>query len=109
MDEQMGWRALVRNVREQAPFWAEKLPEMPGLLYDTLQEVRRGSHTQKEWAEKFIEHQRKAAISRWWSLLAASLTVSAAMLVYASDIVLWPVVAGFAAAFSWLQAWVRKP
>ena len=109
MDEQMGWRALVRNVREQAPFWAEKLPEMPGLLYDTLQEVRRGSHTQKEWAEKFIEHQRKAAISRWWSLLAASLTVSAAMLVYASDTVLWPVVAGAAAAFSWLQAWFCKP
>ena len=36
MQEQIGWRALLRNVKEQAPYWAEKLPEMPGLLYDNI-------------------------------------------------------------------------
>ena len=30
----------------------------------------------------FLQHQRKTAVSRWWSLLAASLSVSAAGIYY---------------------------
>ncbi|MCH8500871.1 MAG: ubiquinone biosynthesis regulatory protein kinase UbiB [Aliidiomarina sp.] len=109
MQEQIGWRALLRNVKEQAPYWAEKLPEMPGLLYDTLQQMQKGGRKQREWAQQFLQHQRKAAVSRWWSLLAASLSVSAAAFVVA-DVQPWltiPVAAG--ALLSWLQAWWSRP
>lgn len=109
MQEQIGWRALLRNVKEQAPYWAEKLPEMPGLLYDTLQQMQKGGRKQREWAQQFLQHQRKAAVSRWWSLLAASLSVSAAAFVVA-DVNPWltiPVAAG--ALLSWLQAWWSRP
>lgn len=109
MQEQIGWRALLRNVKEQAPYWTEKLPEMPGLLYDTLQQMQKGGRKQREWAQLFLQHQRKTAVSRWWSLLAASLSVSAAAFVVA-DVNLWltiPVAAG--ALLSWLQAWWSRP
>ena len=36
----VGVRAFVRRVRENAPYWSEKLPEIPGLIYDALTEVR---------------------------------------------------------------------
>ena len=29
MSEQIGWRALVKQVREEAPFWATTLPQLP--------------------------------------------------------------------------------
>lgn len=34
--QQLGPRALIRKIREGAPYWAEKLPEIPDLIYDIL-------------------------------------------------------------------------
>lgn len=39
--QQVGVSAFIRRVRENLPFWSEKLPEIPGLLYDVLVETRR--------------------------------------------------------------------
>lgn len=29
---------MIRALKEKAPFWAEKLPELPELFYDSLQQ-----------------------------------------------------------------------
>jgi len=34
--EQMGPEAVFNSVKQRAPFWAEKLPELPELVFDTL-------------------------------------------------------------------------
>jgi ubiquinone biosynthesis protein len=34
--KQIGARAFIRKIRENAPYWAEKLPELPELVYDVL-------------------------------------------------------------------------
>jgi len=36
MDEQLGWRALVRSVRQEAPQWASMLPQLPRLVHRAL-------------------------------------------------------------------------
>jgi ubiquinone biosynthesis protein len=36
MSEQVGHRALLRGLKENLPLWAEKLPEMPGLVHRVL-------------------------------------------------------------------------
>lgn len=38
--QQTGPRAFLRKLRKNAPYWLEKLPELPELLYQTLTEVR---------------------------------------------------------------------
>ena len=38
--EQVGWRALVRNLRREAPFWATTLPQIPRLVHRALAEER---------------------------------------------------------------------
>jgi len=38
MSEQIGWRALVRRAREEAPNWGVMLPQLPRLLYRRLSE-----------------------------------------------------------------------
>jgi len=42
MSEQVGWRALVRTVRREAPFWAQTLPAIPRLVHRMLDEDRIG-------------------------------------------------------------------
>jgi ubiquinone biosynthesis protein len=43
MSEQVGWRGLARSVREEAPYWASTLPQLPRLLHRALSEDRLGS------------------------------------------------------------------
>lgn len=38
MSEQIGWRALMREVREEAPYWGVMLPRLPRLLSRRLAE-----------------------------------------------------------------------
>ena len=40
--EQVGWRALVRNLRREAPFWATTLPQIPRLVHRALADERTG-------------------------------------------------------------------
>ncbi|NEX68775.1 hypothetical protein G4D66_20505, partial [Yersinia pestis] len=36
--DQVGLPAVIRALKEKAPFWAEKFPELPELVYDSLQQ-----------------------------------------------------------------------
>jgi len=36
MSEQMGWRGLIERVRQEAPYWATILPQLPRLLHQAL-------------------------------------------------------------------------
>ena len=42
MREQVGWRGFMRTLREEAPFWAATLPQLPRLAHRTLAEDRLG-------------------------------------------------------------------
>jgi len=43
MGEQLGWRGLVRTLRQEAPYWAATLPQLPRLLHRLLAEDRMGA------------------------------------------------------------------
>jgi ubiquinone biosynthesis protein len=61
MNEQVGWRALVRNLQTEAPRWAALLPQLPRLAHHALNENRlvqleagltlllRQQHTRNRW------------------------------------------------------------
>jgi ubiquinone biosynthesis protein len=42
MGEQIGWRGLLRTLRQEAPFWAATLPQLPRLVHRALAEDRLG-------------------------------------------------------------------
>lgn len=41
LKKQVGPKAFLRRVRENLPYWSEKLPDLPGLIYEVLSETRR--------------------------------------------------------------------
>jgi ubiquinone biosynthesis protein len=43
MSEQVGWRGFVKNLRHEAPYWANALPQLPRLVHRALAEDRLGA------------------------------------------------------------------
>jgi len=74
MNEQIGWRALLKQVREEAPMWAHTLPQLPRLLHRVLSE---DAPRRLEAAIDRLE----AAQRRTTFVLAAIATVLALLLV----------------------------
>jgi len=40
MNERVGWRGFVDNIRKNLPFWAENLPDLPMLVHESLVQRR---------------------------------------------------------------------
>jgi len=47
LKKQVGPRALLRRMRENIPYWSEKIPEIPGLIYEVLNEKRQQQEEQR--------------------------------------------------------------
>jgi ubiquinone biosynthesis protein len=43
MSEQIGWRGLLKAVKQEAPYWATTLPQLPRLVHRALAEDRLGA------------------------------------------------------------------
>ena len=108
MKERMGWPAMWRTLKEQAPRWAEKLPEMPMLLYDTLEGLKHQQRGEAAYRQEQLRLQKQLATGRWWSMLAASLTVASAVFI-GLKLETW-VVATTATitVLAWWQAWQKR-
>lgn len=65
MSEQVGWRGLLRHLREEAPNWAGTLPQLPRLLHRMLNEDARSREAAKH-AEILRLLERR---NRWLALL----------------------------------------
>jgi ubiquinone biosynthesis protein len=57
MSEQVGWRGLVERLRNEAPRYAQLLPEMPRLLHDAL--ARRTDETEHLLVRQLLAEQRR--------------------------------------------------
>ncbi|WP_332673544.1 ubiquinone biosynthesis regulatory protein kinase UbiB [Aromatoleum sp.] len=59
MDERMGWRAVLRGVREEAPAWAGTLPQLPRLVHQALLAPERQLSEQREVLRRVDAAQRR--------------------------------------------------
>jgi ubiquinone biosynthesis protein len=69
MNEQIGWRALVKNLQAEAPKWAFLLPQLPRLAHHALNENRL---TQLESGLSLMLRQQHTR-NRWLGTIAALL------------------------------------
>lgn len=47
MQEKMSWQAALKNLKHEAPMWAETLPKLPRLLHDFIQTSQHESSTHR--------------------------------------------------------------
>lgn len=79
--EQMGSKAVFTKIKENLPFWNEKLPEMPDLVYDYLKVGRQSQQQQTQLLEKISQQQQGNTQRIIASVLTAGFTITSAILV----------------------------
>ncbi len=105
MKEQVGVRAMMGKVRENLPYWSEKLPEMPDLLYDGMQQVKRIPLQQQRMHHQLVELQTKSIQSTHLSIVGATLVVLAALLPGYNLHWAWPTLSAAGGLGCWFFAW----
>ncbi|ALB61271.1 Ubiquinone biosynthesis monooxygenase UbiB [Cronobacter condimenti 1330] len=78
--EQVGFPALVRSFKEKAPFWAEKIPEIPELVYNSLRQGKQLQQSVDKIAHELQEHRVKQGQSRYLFGIGATLMLSGTLL-----------------------------
>jgi len=83
MNEHIGWRGLVKSLKQNAPLMAEKLPEIPLLLHDVLEKAHDG-RLQIEWKSEELNKLRKdlrrSSRRNYATITGAALLISASVL-----------------------------
>ncbi|GAA0794773.1 ubiquinone biosynthesis regulatory protein kinase UbiB [Marinobacterium sediminicola] len=81
MQERMGAKAVYRSMKEQAPEWLEKLPHLPQMVYDSLEQLKLHSEADERVQQKLLETQLHRQQHRRRLLLLGSALVSAGVLI----------------------------
>ncbi len=80
--EHMGPLALLRTLRKELPKWWQWLPELPGMVHDTLQKAQ-NSELALEWKSKELERIRKQIRQNYrrlyFTVTGSGLVISAAV------------------------------
>ena len=86
MEEQVGAKALLRNLKDDLPYLIEKMPEMPGLLYKTLKASADGEFQLTQINEiKKIREQANHNSQRSLIVITGSSLLIVATLIYTLD------------------------
>ncbi|MFY2510160.1 ubiquinone biosynthesis regulatory protein kinase UbiB [Vibrio pectenicida] len=81
MMNQVGPKALLNAVRDRAPFWAEKLPELPELLYDSLRQGKMINQRMDQLYYGYRASKRNQMTGKFLFGVGATLVVCSAILV----------------------------
>ncbi|MFP5506557.1 MAG: ubiquinone biosynthesis regulatory protein kinase UbiB [Gammaproteobacteria bacterium] len=87
MSEQVGARAFARNLRASVPLWTEKLPEIPQLLHQVLDQAANG-RLRVEWHSQDLNRLRRelrAANRRSIAAILGAGAAVAAAVIYGLD------------------------
>ncbi len=105
MKEQIGVRAMLSKVKDNLPFWSEKLPEMPDLLYDSLKQVKTMPVQIVRNHQELARLQLETAKANHWVVVGSTFIIVAAILpVYVHH---WSFAAlgGVVGLGCWIQGW----
>ncbi|CNF36263.1 ubiquinone biosynthesis regulatory protein kinase UbiB [Yersinia mollaretii] len=104
--DQVGLPAVIRALKERAPFWAEKFPELPELVYDSLQQHKLLQQSVDKLTIQIQGQQQRQGQSRYLFGVGATLLVSGTILFLANEVELS---IGFitAGVLAWFIGWRR--
>ncbi len=78
--EQMGVKAVFTKIKENLPFWNEKLPELPDLIYDYLKAGKEAQLNQNQLMAQFSQQQQKNNQKLIYGVFGAGFIIGAALL-----------------------------
>ena len=114
MAQQLGLRALFKKIGIDAPVWVDKIPEMPGLVYQTMETMNK-YHQQQVMRDKealaLREELRHTSRRNYHLFLGGALMITASIIsigkVELSDVPLTGWVLGLVGISLFIVAWPR--
>ncbi|MEI7179782.1 ubiquinone biosynthesis regulatory protein kinase UbiB [Pectobacterium carotovorum] len=108
LKQQVGLPAVFRALKEKAPFWAEKLPEVPELFYDGLRQHKMLKQSVDQLAYELKTQQSRQGQSRYLLGIGATLLISGTLLLI-SRVEADMIPSGLMAAgiVAWIIGWRR--
>ena len=104
MLEQVGPQALFTTLKEKAPHWIEKLPELPELLYDSLQQGRMMNQRVDSLYVGYRETKKQHSTGKFLLGVGATLIIcSTIFLTNQQETPAW--ISGILGGVSWLLSW----
>ncbi|KJY85962.1 MULTISPECIES: ubiquinone biosynthesis regulatory protein kinase UbiB [Vibrio] len=104
MMNQVGPQAVINAVKDRAPFWAEKLPELPELLYDSLRQGKMMNQRMDQLYQGYRTTKRQQATGKFLFGIGATLVVCSAILVNSAYEQL-SMVSAIGGVTFWLLSW----
>lgn len=80
MQNQVGYKAVINAVKEKAPFWAEKLPELPELVYDALRQAKLQQRQVQGIYNQFSQQNKSQGKGRFLLAIGASMLLASTLL-----------------------------
>jgi ubiquinone biosynthesis protein len=68
---------MLKQIKENLPFWSEKLPEMPDLMFDTMRQLRQLPLQLQRQHEQALEQAARMQKARSTGHLAIALSIGA--------------------------------
>ncbi|MDE1475867.1 ubiquinone biosynthesis regulatory protein kinase UbiB [Xenorhabdus bovienii] len=106
LHDQVGIPAIVRAFKEKAPYWAEKLPEFPELVYGALQQHKRLQTSIDQISQQLQKQQVSQKKSLYLLGIGATLFICGSLFFMTDQIHLSWWLMG-AAVISWIFGWRR--
>ncbi|MFD2165718.1 ubiquinone biosynthesis regulatory protein kinase UbiB [Thalassotalea euphylliae] len=77
--EQMGFKAVFTKVKDNLPFWNEKIPEIPDLVYDVLQTTKDANQKQTALLAELHAQQQRSTRAIVLAIMSAGALVAATL------------------------------
>jgi ubiquinone biosynthesis protein len=106
MQQQVGYKAVINAVKEKAPFWAEKLPDLPELVYDSLRQAKLQQRQMQGLYDQFTRHNKGQGQGRFLLAVGAS-TLLASTLLLGMDKTQWAMSGMVFTLVVWWLGWRR--
>lgn len=104
MAKQIGPAAFMTALTEKAPFWAEKLPELPDLVYDSLRQGKVLNQRMDKLYAGYRQSKRQQAKGQFLFNVGATLLICSAVLLTSNITALASISAATGVTF-WLLSW----
>ncbi len=86
MEDQVGPRAMLRGIKDNIPHLVEKLPEMPGLIYEAMKKLAEGSDVEQQLQEiRNVRDEVKRGNRRMVVAIAGASLLMSAFIVFGLD------------------------
>ncbi len=105
--DQVGLPAMLRAFKEKAPFWIEKMPEIPDLIYQSLHQHKLLQYNIEKLSSQMQHQGVRQGQSRYLFGIGATLLLSGTILLL-GQVEVYPAWLMAAGVVSWLIGWKRS-